>query len=97
MQEFKMSLSEIEDKFTKSEMAMMSYSSREQVLNLEKNSKTTKKKRNKFTEEVEEEQEQDLSPNFYNEEGEIDLRKVTGKEAYRFLSSQGIKIPIVQR
>jgi hypothetical protein len=92
MQEFKMPLSEIEDKFTLSEMAVMSWSSQEQMANLEKKTdrptiRTKNKRQNK----------EGLPEHFYNESGEIDLRRVTGKEAYKFLSAQGIKIPIIQR
>jgi hypothetical protein len=95
MQEFKMPLSEIEEKFTLSEMAIMSWSSQEHMAGLEKRSvnrptrtKESNTKQNKT---------ESLPEHFYNEEGEIDLRRVTGKEAYRFLSSQGIKIPIIKR
>lgn len=96
MQEFKMSLSEIEAKFTKSEMAIMSWSSQEQTLNLEKKTKNTKKNNFKKPSNIEKDDE-DLPSHFYNEEGEIDLRKVTGKEAHRFLSRMGIKIPIIRK
>lgn len=36
-----------------------------------------------------------LPAHFYNEQGEIDLRNVSGEEAYRFMMAQGIKLPIV--
>lgn len=38
-----------------------------------------------------------LPAHYYNEEGEVDLRQVTGKEAYNFFLAQGIKLPIFQR
>lgn len=93
MQEFKMSMTEIYHKFTKSEIAIMSWTSQEQVINLEKKTQTKP---------VQKEQsniEGDLPEHFYNEQGEVDLRRVTGKEAVKFLAAQGIRgiIPIQKK
>jgi hypothetical protein len=38
-----------------------------------------------------------LSAKYFNEEGELDLRRVTGREAYRYFQSIGIQLPIIQR
>lgn len=36
-----------------------------------------------------------LPSHFYNKDGELDLRQVTGDEAYRFFAAQGIQLPII--
>lgn len=34
-----------------------------------------------------------LPDRFYNEEGEVDLRQVTGDDAWNYFAAQGIKLP----
>lgn len=104
MSEFKLPLDELMEKFTKSEMAIMSWSSREQSSSLEKKKPKKQKKKRQLDNLREEETEtseyrtRDLPDKFYNKEGEVDLRQVTGKEAWKFFASQGLKFaPMMKR
>lgn len=38
-----------------------------------------------------------LPDRFFNEDGELDLRQVSGVEALKFMQAQGFKIPIYPR
>ena len=38
-----------------------------------------------------------LPDRFYNEEGELDLRQVTAVDAYNFFKAQGILLPVIVR
>jgi len=40
---------------------------------------------------------QGLPDKFYNKEGEIDLSKVTGEEAFRYFAKLGIPLPVIKR
>jgi len=111
MQEFKMSMDEIEEKFTKSELMIMSWTSQEQAAHLEEETKRKKTsiKNKTQLQDLEEElsgkeittverQSSDLPDRYYNEEGEVDLRKVSGKEAVRLLSAMGMHfMPMMKR
>jgi hypothetical protein len=37
-----------------------------------------------------------LPPRFYNKEGELDLRQVTGAEAFKLFQAQGMVFPIIR-
>ena len=84
MQEFKMSLEELEEKFTKSEMGMMSWSSQESLASMDNKMKTTKRD----NEHQEVNLEDDGLPR--NEFGEVDISKMTGKQAAAYLGSKGL-------
>jgi hypothetical protein len=83
MTEFKMPYSEIEERFTLSEIVIMAWSSQEQLLKIEKPKKET---------------EQSI-PTYKNKDGEEepDPSKMTGKQAYSFFSQMGMHFPIVHR
>jgi len=36
-----------------------------------------------------------LPDHFFNDEGEVDLSKVTGAEAYKYFMMQGVKLPMI--
>ena len=38
-----------------------------------------------------------LPDHFFNEEGDLDLRGVTAKEAWKFFDINGIHLPVIQR
>lgn len=38
-----------------------------------------------------------LPDRFFNAEGDIDLRQVTGEDAWKFFAAQGIKLPVMPR
>jgi hypothetical protein len=40
---------------------------------------------------------QNLPDRFYNKDGEVDLRQVTGEDAMKYFSKQGIPLPVFQR
>ena len=98
------------EKFTTSEMAIMAWSSQEQMADLGKDKGT----RNRL-EDLKETQDflKDGigNPNYeqdrYNEfsqsrgpvtdEGDVDLRQFTGKQIWNYFRSQGIVFPIIQR
>lgn len=97
---FQMPLREIRDRFTWSELVLMGWRSAEQTHQLK--SKTpenlraapaaTGKKRKAYG--PDELIPDNLPDRFFNEEGEVDLRKVTGKDAARYLNAIGIHVPI---
>lgn len=39
----------------------------------------------------------DLPDHYFNETGELDLRKVTGAEAWKYFSEQGVNLPIIEK
>ena len=89
--------------FTKSEMAMMSWSSREQSASLEKKNPNKKRvipKNKRNIDELREEiygEEQHVET-ITTEDDEPDIRKMTGKEAWKFFANQGLKFaPVVKR
>ena len=96
---FGLSKREIEEKFTRSETILLAWRSMEISAGFEKQAKdmrgglppTNPRKH------TDGRLPENLPAHFYNEEGEIDLRKVTGEEAYKFMMSQGIKLPVIRR
>lgn len=103
-----MPLREIEAQFTRSEMHMLAWRSQEQYWQMKDKFKETEKtsgqldipmphKGSKNRKEYDGKVPTNLPDHFYNEQGEIDLRQVTGDEAYRFFQMQGIRLPIYRR
>lgn len=116
-----MSKRELEAKFTKSELFIVAWRSREVAWHLQESQNDKKKYKQNDDEEplpkwsdVSSEREMrykkqrrrpkidprlpaNLPDHFFNEEGELDLRGVKGHEAWKFLASQGLKLPIMQR
>lgn len=94
---FGLSKRELESKFTRSELVLLAWRSQEQSAMLDASLKKNKGGSRTPSGSYEEGVPEGLPPHFYNERGEVDLRKVTGKEAYRYFSSLGIKLPIMTR
>lgn len=98
-----MPLHEINERFTKSELFMMGWRSQEQHFHFKNRMKKFDKprgdgrqfnppdKRNRYgSYDVIPE---NLPEHFYNEDGEVDLSKVTGREAKRYMASIGMPFP----
>jgi hypothetical protein len=94
---FGLSKREIERKFCRSELVLLAWRSQEISASLEQQSPESdsnipKKKRKYSDASIPD----GLPDHFYNESGEVDLRLVTGEEAYKYLSAVGMKLPIMQ-
>ena len=89
---------EIEKKFVRSELVLLAWRSQEISASLERTTSsegapaTGAKRKKRYTDA---QVPENLPDNFYNEEGEIDLRRVTGEEAYKYMSSVGVKLPVM--
>jgi hypothetical protein len=94
---FGLSKREIEKKFRRSELSILAWRSQEVSASFDKQTESpaisTGKRKKNYAGQVPE----GLPDHFYNEDGEIDLRQVTGAEAYKFLMAQGMKLPIIGR
>ncbi len=92
---FGLSKRELEKKFTRSELVLLAWRSQEMAASLDTPAKTSpeaqSRKRFYFDAQVPE----GLPDKFFNEDGEVDLRQVTGEEAYKYMSSVGVKLPIM--
>jgi hypothetical protein len=97
---FQMPLREIKERFTWSEIVLMGWRSQEQTHQLKsksgnirswKEDKANVKQRKAY---AEGEIPANLPDRFFNEEGEVDLRKVTGRDAVQYLAAVGIHVPI---
>jgi hypothetical protein len=95
---FQLPLREIKERFTWSEVVLMGWRSQEQVHQLKK--KTPKgigahagdgKPRKHYSPG---EIPDNLPDRFFNEEGEVDLRQVTGRDAVQYLAAIGLKVPV---
>lgn len=85
---------EIEKKFCRSELIMLAWRSQEVSASFDKDAPQAETgNRKKFY--LDAKVPQGLPDHFYNKEGEVDLRQVTGEEAYKYMSSVGIKLPIM--
>jgi hypothetical protein len=94
---FGLSKREIDRRFTRSEMVLLAWRSQEVSASLEKSTEdmgveTQRKGRRRF---VDAKVPEGLPDKFFNEQGEVDLRQVSGEEAYKYMSSIGIKLPIM--
>ncbi len=95
MEMFGLSKRELEQKFTRSEMALLAWRSQEMSYQMKQNSPPPRSGRNSDPE-----MPTDLPEHYYTTdektgEKQIDLRNVTGDEAYKFCSMQGMKLPII--
>lgn len=99
METFTMPLHEINERFTRSELFMVAWRSQEQHFNLKKRMKKYDKPgsnvgdRSRYgsTDIIPDE----LPESFYNDEGEIDLSKVTGNQARKYMANLGIPFPVI--
>lgn len=94
---FALSKREMEKKFTRSELVILAWRSQEVSASFEKQTAQTKDAsesmgKRKFVTDAQ--VPQNLPAKFYNKQGEIDLRQVTGAEAYKFMMALGIKLPV---
>jgi hypothetical protein len=91
---FGLSKREIEKKFTRSELVILAWRSQEISASFERQSGTTPPtgKRNFH---LGAQVPEGLPDKFYNKDGEVDLRQVTGEEAYKYMSAIGVKLPIM--
>lgn len=96
MEMFGLGKRELEEKFTKSELVLLAWRSQEVSASLEKGAPTGAPA-GTYRKMTDAQVPEGLPDHFYNEQGEVDLRKVTGAEAYRYFSSVGIKLPIFGR
>lgn len=94
---FGLSKREMEKKFTRSEMALLAWRSQEISASMDKiktegkeEGAASPKKRKVHDAQIPE----GLPDRFFNEEGELDLRNVTGEEAHKYMSSIGIQLPV---
>jgi hypothetical protein len=90
---FGLSKREMEKKFRRSELVTLAWRSQEVSVSFETKEGKPQKKRKYSNAQV----PQNLPDHFYNEDGEIDLRQVTGPEAYKFMMMQGVKLPVIGR
>jgi hypothetical protein len=92
-----MSKRELEQKFTKSEMFFVAWRSTEVAFQMEKKFKTPVGTAGEMPTrdfggvKV----PQNLPAHFFNAQGELDLRGVTGKEAHRYFQSLGIPLAVM--
>jgi hypothetical protein len=89
---FGMGKRKLEERFTRSEMVLLAWRSQELSAEMSKQSQGTDTGKVKQTDAS---IPVGLPDHFYNEKGEVDMRNVTGEEAYRYMSSQGIRLPIM--
>jgi hypothetical protein len=99
---FGLSKRELEEKFKKSELVILAWRSQEMSHNLSEKTKdmgqgqgqrTSKGKRRVQDPSIPE----GLPDKFFDENGEVNLSKVSGEEAWRYLSMQGIRLPVIGR
>jgi hypothetical protein len=88
MQEFKKPLRELEEIYTRSEMAIMSWASQEQAYNMEEMSKTNRDKQPS---------EMPRVPVKQGDNEEMDFRKKTGNEVWQIMKNQGINFPMIRK
>jgi hypothetical protein len=90
-----MPLREIEERFTRSELVILAWRSQEQHYNLQKDMpKKSKKGKRKMVYGPDDIGPQGMPDEFFNEDGEIDLRKVKGEDARRYFEMKlGIPMP----
>jgi hypothetical protein len=92
---FQCPMSEIEERFTRSELAVVAWRSQETYHQM--SAKMKKHEQNSPGQKYDERGvlPEGLPDKFFNEAGEVDLRQVTGAEAWKFMQAQGIKLPII--
>jgi hypothetical protein len=91
-----MPLCEIEERFVKSELAIIGWRSQETAHQMSANMKKSKEDsgdpsgaQNDGTVPI------GLPERFFNSDGEVDLRQVTGADALNFLRKQGVNVPFI--
>lgn len=96
METFQLPLSEIEERFTKSELMIVGWRSQETAyqmdLQMKKGSSAVGPPQEARAMYNDPTLPTNLPAKFFNKDGEVDLRQVTGPEALKFLHLQGIDI-----
>lgn len=94
-----MPLYEVEQRFTSSELAIVGWRSQETAYLMDKQMKKGQANAGPPVEAGELMTDPSLPyglpERFFNKDGELDLRQVTGAEALRFLRTQGVNVPFV--
>jgi hypothetical protein len=98
---FHMPMKEIEKRFTRSDMTLIAWRSQETSAQMRKRMKDSASKAPPKTITSGREHTYAMIPeglpeNFYNEENEVDLSKVSSEEALTYFKSFGIYIPVIQ-
>jgi hypothetical protein len=102
MEMFCMPFGEIEERFTKSELVFMGWRSQEQHWSFKKKMKHMKRegsqeeyadapRKSKYT--ADDVIPEGLPDEFFNEEGEVDLSRVTGQQAKQYFAKMGMPFP----
>jgi hypothetical protein len=92
---FGLSKRELDAKFTKSELALLAWRSQEVSASMEKSTGSRKGQRKNYSDA---EVPEGLPDHFFDPEtGELDLRRVTGEEAYKYMAAIGIRLPVMGR
>ena len=91
---FHMPMAEIENKFTTSELSIVAWKASETAYHMRQKMKEHK------TEETAGPRKNhpilgNLPDRFFNEEGDLDMRLMTGEEAWNFLQRQGKRLPVI--
>jgi hypothetical protein len=106
---FHLSLREVERRFTKSELFLVAWRSQEVHHNIfDKEHAIVEETDDEKLERFLNRQQgggrkekipapQGVPKKFLNADGEVDLRQVTGEEAYQFLARQGMALPIMHK
>lgn len=94
---FGLSKRELEKKFCRSELVLLAWRSQEIAAQLEESAGTAPAASGKKRQYTDANVPEGLPDRFYNKDGEVDLRQVTGEEAYRYFSSMGIRLPVMGR
>lgn len=92
---FGLSKRELEKKFTRSELVLLAWRSQEISASLDASAKPPQENRAKKRFYFDAQVPEGLPDKFFNADGEIDLRQVSGEEAYKYMSSIGVKLPIM--
>lgn len=94
METFHLPLREIEERFTRSELVFVAWRSQELHHNMMKDhptiAKTKSGKRSKYS--MEDKGPQGMPDRFFNKDGEIDLRQVSGEDARMYFAKLGIPL-----
>jgi hypothetical protein len=91
-----MPLYEIEERFTKSDLAIVGWRSQETSYQMDKKMKQGSANAGPSDRHFNDPSlPTNLPEKFFNKDGELDLRQVTGAEALKFLHLQGVNVPFI--
>jgi hypothetical protein len=90
---------DLDVKFTKSEMYVLAWRSQEISAGLQKDMERTSPGgvASGRWRQQDDSIPEGLPDEYFNEEGELDLSKVTGEKAWRYLNRQGVRLPVFSR